>query len=75
MTMSGIKKLEGSTDGFRAWANPPAVLIDDIEALPSDYVRYIQRTKPDRQMIARSLKAGAVIPGCSLKQTMRLVRT
>ena len=30
MTMSGIKKLEGSTDGFRAQADPSAVLIDDI---------------------------------------------
>ena len=74
MQTSGIRKLEGTTDGFRAQANPPAVLIDDVAALPEDYVRYIQRTEPDRQ-IARQLKAGGAVPGCRLKQTMRLVRT
>ena len=44
---------------------PPAVLIDDVVALPEDYVRYIQRTEPDPQMIARQRKAGTAIPGCA----------
>ncbi len=75
LQMSGVRKLEGSTDGCRCQPNPPAVIIDDVAALPEDYVRYIQRTEPGRAMIARSLKTGAAIPGCRLKQTMRLVRT
>lgn len=54
--------------------NPPAVIVDDLEAIPADY--WIQPPPPPRQLdkkaVAAQIKAGGAVEGAHLEQGTRL---
>jgi hypothetical protein len=77
MSASSIEKLEGETSTLAKRLNPPAVVIAPGAELRSEYLFYpeVPEPRPDKKVIAKYLKAGRVIAGCSLAQTSRLVRS
>jgi hypothetical protein len=54
--------------------NPPAVVIDDEQALPAEYLTQPEppAPRPDKAKIKDALKAGADVPGARLIQSDRL---
>lgn len=73
MNFAGIQKV--NTPKFTAWIqpNPPSVQVDAIEDLPPQYVRTVPESRAaDKSAIAAALKAGEVVPGCRLEQSLSL---
>jgi hypothetical protein len=54
--------------------NPPAVVIDSMEAIPAQYWRQPEPPAPtiDKKLIAVDLKGGCVVPGARLMQSDRI---
>jgi chromosome segregation ATPase len=77
MEASKLPKLEGDISTFARRMNPPSVRIDDAAAVPGAFLRTppVPAPVPDKTAIAKALKAGDAVDGCSLQQTARLVRS
>lgn len=54
--------------------NPPAVVIDDQQVLPEDFLIHhpAPAPSPDKKAIASALKAGVPVPGVHIEQGLRL---
>jgi PAS domain-containing protein len=77
MEANGQSKLEGaSTARLALQASPPSVVILDETLIPKEYKRHVpEQWEPDKNAIARALKAGVDVPGADLSEgNMRLVR-
>lgn len=74
---SRLTKLEGLTSTLSLRNNPPAVAIADGAELPARFLRQPPPPppEPDKGAIKLALKAGEVVPGCTLVQGQRLVRS
>jgi hypothetical protein len=74
---AGASRLEGYTSTFRVRANPPSVCIEDGVELPAEFLRYpaAPPPAPDKGAIKIALTTGRDVPGASLVQTLRLVRS
>jgi hypothetical protein len=74
---SKFVKLEGHTTTLSARQNPPSLVIAEGTVLPERFLRYAPAPPPvpDKSAIKTSLKHGAVIDGCTLQATTRLVRS
>jgi hypothetical protein len=77
---SQLKKLEGETSTLARRLSPPAVLIDDENLIPREFMRHAPQPPPppavpDKVRIAGALKAKRDVPGARLVQRARLVRS
>lgn len=74
MTLAGVEKIDSPYFSIALRKNPPAVDVYEPALVPDAYM--VQPPPPppaiDKKAIAADLKAGANIPGCRLKQGMRV---
>lgn len=68
MLKTGLLKIESPWFDISVRNNPPSVSLDDISILPVNYWRYYEAPAPtpDKMLIAKALKEGYAVPGCSL---------
>lgn len=53
--------------------SPPSVQVDDVNAIPTHYLRIVPATTaPDKPAIRDALKEGIEVPGVRLMQSLRL---
>ena len=76
MTASNLRELAGNTSDLKLRQNPASVRIDDVRAVPDEFLRQppVPAPVPDKTLIGRALKAGRAIAGATLQTTTRLVR-
>jgi hypothetical protein len=69
-----VRRIESPWFVIQVKRNPPAVVIDDEKAIPSDYFTVPEppAPRPDKVLIRDALKAGEDVPGCRLVQSDRL---
>lgn len=74
MTRTGINKIESPHLNIVVKDNPPAVVIDSLQAVPDDYMRHPEPppAAPDKKLIAQAIKDGFEVPGCHLERTKRV---
>lgn len=74
MERTGISKIESPWFALSIRKNPPAVVIDSANLIPSEYLRIPDPLPPelDKKRIAEALKAGREVPGAHLEQSTRL---
>ena len=72
-----ITKIECPAFTIAVQANPVAVDVLDEAAIPAKYISTPEPKPPvpapDKNAIKAALKEGKIIPGCALKQSMKLV--
>lgn len=75
MITSGIGSISCPHFVLKIQNNPPSVAIDNMEILPTAYMRQPETPPPapDKKLIASDLKEGTVIPGARLVHGTRLV--
>ena len=71
---AGITKIEAPWFTVAVRKNPPSVVIDDEAQIPPEFIYQPEppAPRPDKQAIARALKAGTDVPGAHLLQNERL---
>lgn len=73
----GINKIECPAFTISVQANPVSVNVLDEAAIPKELMRTPELKPPvpapDKRRILEVLKHGDVVPGCALKQSMKLV--
>ena len=52
--------------------NPPAVVVEDALAVPTEYQRQKITVEPDKAKISRALKSGMNVAGCRLEQSEKI---
>ena len=52
--------------------NPPAVVVDDVLAIPAEYQRQKITVEPDKAKISKALKSGLAVAGCHLEQAEKI---
>lgn len=69
-----VSKIESPWFTISIKRNPPAVIIDDEQALPVEYLTQPEppAPRPDKTKIKDAIKAGVDVPGARLVQTDRL---
>jgi chromosome segregation ATPase len=74
MERTGITKIECPHFSIAIKHNPPAVVIDDAAAIPSDYMVTppAPPPAPDKKLIAQAIKDGFEVPGCKLVSGTRV---
>lgn len=74
MQRAGISKIESPHFSMSVRRNPPAVVVDSHNLIPSDYLRIPDPPPPelDKKKLAEALKAGVEVPGAHLEQAERL---
>ena len=74
MQRTGITKIESPYFALTIKKNPPSVVIDDVEAIPAEFMvtPAPPPPAPDKKAIGEKLKAGEQVPGCHLEQGERL---
>ena len=76
MIKVGVLKVESPYFVVSVKNNPPSVVLDDVAILPADYWRYpvAPDPSPDKTLIAKAIKDGYAVPGCSLvsKQSLSI---
>jgi uncharacterized secreted protein with C-terminal beta-propeller domain len=74
MQRTGISKIECPYFALAIKKNPPSVVIDDVEAIPAEFMvtPAPPPPAPDKKAIAEKLKNGEEVPGCRLEQGERL---
>lgn len=63
MTERGLMKVK---------KNPPAVIIDDVAKIPTQYMRQKVEIAPDKAAIKAALKSGEIIEGAHIEQGVSL---
>lgn len=71
---AGVTKIEGPELTIAMRKNPPSVLVAADADLGDEWMVFPEPPPPtaDKRKIGEALKAGKIIPGCSLLQTTRL---
>ncbi|HEX7648296.1 MAG TPA: siphovirus Gp157 family protein [Noviherbaspirillum sp.] len=71
MRTSGREKVTTALFSFAVKKNPPAVVVDNAQALAPEYLTWHAPT-PNKRAIAAALKEGHSVPGAHSEQTVRL---
>jgi seryl-tRNA(Sec) selenium transferase len=71
MRASGRDKVKTALFSFAVKKNPPAVVVDNAQALAPEYLTWHAPT-PNKRAIATALKDGQAVPGAHSEQTVRL---
>ena len=74
MEACGITKIESPYLTLTIKKNPPSVQIERDDLIPAQYMKQPEPPppSPDKKAIGEALKAGEIVPGCSLKTGTRL---
>jgi len=74
MEACGITKIESPYLTLTIKKNPPSVQIERDDLIPAQYMKQPEPPppSPDKKAIGEALKAGEIVPGCSLKTCTRL---
>ena len=74
MQRCGLLKIESPYFALTLKKNPPSVVIDDLAAIPSQFMVIPEPVAPypDKKAIAEQLKAGNLVEGAHLEQAERL---
>lgn len=73
MAIAQTNELQGNDYRFKLVATPPAVIIENEDAVPAAYKTVIPETyKTDKKRIAEDLKLGVPVEGCRLEQGVTL---
>jgi hypothetical protein len=74
MLRTGISKIECPYFAIAIKNNPASVVVDDVRAIPADFMRQPEPPppEPDKKAIGTALKAGNDVPGCHLDHGTRL---
>jgi hypothetical protein len=77
MQRMGMTKIECALFSISIQNNPPSVEVFDPQSVPCIYIRIPEPkpliAAPDKAAIKSALQAGEDVPGCKLKQSVRLV--
>jgi hypothetical protein len=77
MQKSGITRIDALDGSFSAEikTNPPSTVIDDLEAIPKEFMRIKPPppAEPDKIAIKEALKSGLTVTGAHLESTQKLV--
>ncbi|MFZ5562061.1 MAG: siphovirus Gp157 family protein [Pseudomonadota bacterium] len=70
MRRAGIAEIAALDQSFRARVLPgrEAVVVDDEQRLPADYLRVKFTEEPDKTLIARAIREGHEVPGAHLER-------
>jgi hypothetical protein len=74
MQHAGIQKIESPYFTLAIRSNPPAVVIDEPDLIPAEFMRQPDPPppSPDKAAIKEAIKAGEEVPGARLAQGVRL---
>lgn len=72
MGIAELDELKGNDYRFKLCDSPPAVIIENEDAVPSAYKVVTQTTKIDKKRIGEDLAIGVPVPGCSLSRSRSL---
>jgi hypothetical protein len=67
-----IKSIMTSKGELKTKKNPPAVIIDDLTQIPTQYQRQKIQVDIDKVAIKAAIKAGEEVPGAHLEQSVSL---
>lgn len=68
-----VKSILTGKGELKTKANPPSVAIDDLTAIPSEYISTKIDLVPDKTAIKKAIKAGEEVPGAHIEQGEKLV--
>lgn len=70
-----LTELHGYEYSFRVMANPPAVIVDDQEKIPIEFITAEVKTttKVDKKNILDAIKDGRTVPGVHIERGSRLI--
>lgn len=71
MEAVGVDRVEGDLLTVAFQANPPRVVVDDIDIVPPDYL-VPQPSTVDKRAVLERIKAGGSIPGVHVEQSRSL---
>lgn len=63
-----VKSILTGKGELKTKTNPPSVVIDDLTAIPSEYVTTKIDLVPDKTAIKKAIKAGEEVPGAHIEQ-------
>ncbi len=72
MEMMKMKSIMTARGEMKIKKNPPAVIIDDVTKIPTQYMRQKVEIAPDKAAIKAALKSGEVIEGAHVEQAVSL---
>jgi len=72
MEMMHMKSIMTARGEMKIKKNPPAVIIDDVTKIPTQYMRQKVEIAPDKAAIKAALKSGETIEGAHIEQGVSL---
>jgi len=80
LTASKLDRIDGETSTLTRHRNPPRVVIDDENAIPTEFLRWPDPLpdpdpEPDKNAIKAAIRGGVEVPGARLVTTFKLVRS
>jgi hypothetical protein len=72
MEQAGVMKLDIGTKKLALQANPPRVVIDAEDLLPAKFIKIVQTQSVDKTAIKDAIKAGEIVQGAHLEQSLGL---
>ena len=72
MEMMKMKSIMTARGELKIKKNPPAVIIDDVVKIPTQYMRQKVEITPDKEAIKAALKSGEIIDGAHMEQAVSL---
>ena len=72
MEMMKMKSIMTARGEMKIKKNPPAVIIDDVAKIPTQYMRQKVEITPDKAAIKAALKSGETIEGAHIEQGVSL---
>ncbi|MEO7345377.1 MAG: siphovirus Gp157 family protein [Methylotenera sp.] len=77
MQRTRITKIDCPSFSLSLKTNPPSVIVDDANKIPSKYMHTPALkppvAAPDKKMIKEAIQSGQDVPGCHIVQTQRVV--
>jgi hypothetical protein len=67
-----VKSIMTGWGEMKVKKNPPAVIIDDVTQIPTQYQRQKIQVDIDKSAIKQAIKNGQQVPGAHVEQTARL---
>jgi hypothetical protein len=68
MAELGLKRLEAGTFKVAIRKNPPRVVVDDLDQIPTNFTEVITETRVDKSALKSALQEGQQIPGAHIEQ-------
>lgn len=73
MTKANVTEIKSPLFGIKLGMTPPRVEVLNKDAIPETYLRLIPaKTEPDKVAIKAAMQEGVNVPGCEIKQDLKL---